>query len=182
MKLCFRILLLGFFRIFFLQRRQLPNTLKAEIPQKFLACAKQNRLAGGICPPDLTNQPLFQKPRHRMVGIDPTDFLHLRTRHRLLIGDNRQRFQKGLRQSLPLWAFIHIADIFKAFCRRTHLIRVRNLHNPQSPFFLLVFIRKGKHDCPRRCLIQLNRLRDGCQGHRVTGNKQQGLHNRFQLR
>src|SRR5690242_3059976 len=82
------------------QRRQILALAQAEYAQEGAGRAVDDRRARGVGPPRLLDQTPLDQPADGRVGADAADAGDLGPRHRLQIGHDRQRLQRGLAEAL----------------------------------------------------------------------------------
>src|SRR5262249_33203523 len=81
------------------EARQIADRVEPEMREECLAGAIGHRPARRLAPPARTNPAGLQQHVHRAFGGgDAADVLDLRPRHRLVIGDDRERLDRGARE------------------------------------------------------------------------------------
>ena len=83
----------------FLHAGQFVHVLQPKAQQEFLGGLVQNRTADHRLAPGGRDQLAIQQRRNDATGIHAANFADFRHRGRLLVSDDRQRFERGQRQA-----------------------------------------------------------------------------------
>src|SRR3990172_9830325 len=105
------------------QRRQVLRLLQPEVLQEPERRAVQVRPPGRRRPPYLRHQPASLQRRQHAVAVHAPDRLDGNARNRLLVGDDRQRFQRRVRQPVVFLQPQEPLDEWGRLRRRHHLHR-----------------------------------------------------------
>ena len=112
-----------------------------------------------------------------MIRLYSPNLLDICLRHRLLVGDDRQRLHHHVRQHLLLWCRRHADQMFIIVGAAAHLVAVIETHDLHARLSLVIFLLQALHGLDGRLLIRFQRCRKLADLHRLPHGKQHGLHN-----
>ena len=107
-----------------------------------------------------------------MIRFDATDFFDFQFCNRLLVGDDRKRFQKYIRKNLFFRLLCYPDQIFIHLFFRAHLKRSFQFDDPDSPIFFLIPVHHLADYFFCRFFVMSDRLCKFFQLHRASHCKQ----------
>ena len=143
-----------------------------EHAQEFLRRAVEPGPSRHLEPSALLDELTLLQKSHRVRAVHTAHLIDIGARGRLIIGNDGQHLQRGLRELRGLSDLKRFADDVRVIRRGAELIAVLHPHQTDAAALEGVVVAKLLQNLLRRRLVQLERQTDAVDIHRLAGGKE----------
>jgi hypothetical protein len=165
-----------------LRPRQVFQRAESEVLEEVLRGPVQEGPAQPFCPPHHVDQPPLLQRSDDARRAHPADILHLEPGQRLPVRDDRERFERGPRQSRRPGDVVEAFQIARELGAGEDLVSLGQLHDLERPVGVVVLgAQRLEHGLDLVFIQRLVRTRDLVRGERRIGREQDGFHDLLRI-